>query len=234
MHGWPCKFYDNGIVKVGTKAARFTLRAVAGEHFASLLRAELLKRKLAQADELQTDIAGQEALAAVAEAAAERAAARKAAAAATRAARESVRDVADECCCNVPGGMEAVRNENKIRHEQLTLMEAFRRSHVALTAVLKSAHSTRAREEHSSDEENTGQASKRARQAHLLPMPPCLSSLSRSPPCLHSPCASASPLPSHYLFHLAICAWLPSLISLPLRRFSSSARCSVAHASLNR
>ena len=56
--GWACKFYDNGIVKVGTATSRFSLRTSAGDHFASLLRAELIKRKLADADALFVDADG--------------------------------------------------------------------------------------------------------------------------------------------------------------------------------
>ena len=40
IHGWPCKFYDDGLVKVGTTAARFTIRVPAdeGAWFATRLR----------------------------------------------------------------------------------------------------------------------------------------------------------------------------------------------------
>ena len=31
MHGWPCKFYADDVVKVGTKATRFTLKVPADE-----------------------------------------------------------------------------------------------------------------------------------------------------------------------------------------------------------
>jgi len=53
VHGWPCKFYENGIVKVGTQAeTRFTLRTTTGKHFANLLRSELIKRELATVADL--------------------------------------------------------------------------------------------------------------------------------------------------------------------------------------
>ena len=49
VHGWPCKFYDDGLVKVGTKTDRFTIRVLAdeGAWFATRLRAELIERELA-------------------------------------------------------------------------------------------------------------------------------------------------------------------------------------------
>lgn len=87
VFGWPCKFYDNGIVKVGTATSRFSLRTSAGNHFASLLRAELIKRKLADEDVLPVDAAGEAALASQAAAAAERKTASKAATAAAQAKR---------------------------------------------------------------------------------------------------------------------------------------------------
>ena len=60
VHGWPCKFYANDVVKVGTKATRFTLKVPAdeGSWFATRLRAELIRRELVVAAELPTDGAG--------------------------------------------------------------------------------------------------------------------------------------------------------------------------------
>ena len=65
VHGWPCKFYANDVVKVGTKATRFTLKVPADEvsWFATRLRAELIRRELAVAAELPTDRAGEAAMA---------------------------------------------------------------------------------------------------------------------------------------------------------------------------
>ena len=76
VHGWPCKFYANDVVKVGTKATRFTLKVPAdeGSWFATRLRAELIRRELAVAAELPTDGAGEAAMAAKAAAAAKQAA----------------------------------------------------------------------------------------------------------------------------------------------------------------
>lgn len=72
VHGWPCKFYDGDVVKVGTKAARFTLKVPTDEvsWFSTRLRAELIKRELATADELPVEEAGEAAMAAKAEGAA--------------------------------------------------------------------------------------------------------------------------------------------------------------------
>ena len=124
--GWPCKFYDNGVVKVGTTAAvRFTVRTSAGEHFASLLRAELIKRKLADAEALPVDVAGEAALARNAAAAAQRKAANKAATAAARAEREAaLAAAAEDCCCSLPGGREGVRVEIEGLKQQLKLQQA--------------------------------------------------------------------------------------------------------------
>ena len=80
IHGVICKFYDGGVVKVGTKADRFTIRVPADEAswFATRLRAELIERELATADELPMDEAGEAAMEAKA-AANSREAAKKAA-----------------------------------------------------------------------------------------------------------------------------------------------------------
>ena len=61
VHGWSCKFYNGGVVKVGTKATRFTLKVPTDEvsWFSTRLRAELIKRELATADELTVDEAGE-------------------------------------------------------------------------------------------------------------------------------------------------------------------------------
>ena len=71
-----CKFYDGGIVKVGTTAAcRFTIKVAADEEwwFSTRLRVELITRELATADELPVDEAGEAAMAAKAAAAAKEA-----------------------------------------------------------------------------------------------------------------------------------------------------------------
>ena len=80
MHGWSCKFYQGDVVKIGTKASRFTLKVPADEvsWFATRLRAELIRRELASATELPVDEAGEAALAAKAAAAGKRAAERAA------------------------------------------------------------------------------------------------------------------------------------------------------------
>ena len=66
IHGWPCKFYDNGVVWVGTTANRFTMNVPADESswVATRLRAELIRRELATADELAIDEDGEAAMAA--------------------------------------------------------------------------------------------------------------------------------------------------------------------------
>ena len=87
MHGVQCKFYDGDVVKVGTTAARFTIKVPADEAswFSTRLRTELIKRKLAEAAELPVDEAGEAAMAAkaaeVAKAAERRAASKEAASA---------------------------------------------------------------------------------------------------------------------------------------------------------
>jgi phage-related minor tail protein len=80
VHGWSCKFYQGDVVKIGTKASRFTLKVPADEvsWFATRLRAELIRRELASATELPVDEAGEAALAAKAAAAGKRAAERAA------------------------------------------------------------------------------------------------------------------------------------------------------------
>lgn len=68
-----CKFYDGGVVKVGTSAAsRFTVKVSADEEswFPTRLRAELIKRGLASASDLSVDEAGEAAMAAKSAAAA--------------------------------------------------------------------------------------------------------------------------------------------------------------------
>ena len=90
IHGLECKWYDGGTVVVGTTAARFTVKVPADEvsWFSTRLRAELIKRQLATADELPVDEAGEAAMAAKAAATAKRAGHRAASkqAAADRAA----------------------------------------------------------------------------------------------------------------------------------------------------
>ena len=81
IHGWPCKFYDNGTVNVGTRAAdRFSIKVPPdeGAWFATRLRAELIERELATEEELPTDEAGEAAMAAKAAAKAREAASKAA------------------------------------------------------------------------------------------------------------------------------------------------------------
>ena len=76
IHGVVCKFYDGGVVKVGTGAAsRFTIKVPADEQvwLSTRLRAELIKRELATAAELAVDEVGETAMAAKAAAAAKEA-----------------------------------------------------------------------------------------------------------------------------------------------------------------
>ena len=76
IHGVVCKFYDGGVVKVGSSAAsRFTIKVPADEEswFSTRLRAELIKRELATAADLSVDEAGEAAMAAKAAAAAKEA-----------------------------------------------------------------------------------------------------------------------------------------------------------------
>ena len=49
VHGWPCKFYDDGVVKVGTTTNRITIRVPESElgWFATRLRTELIEREAA-------------------------------------------------------------------------------------------------------------------------------------------------------------------------------------------
>ena len=67
IHGWRCSFYDNDRVMVGTSArSRFPLNVPADETswFATRLRAELIERELATAEELPMDEDGEAAMAA--------------------------------------------------------------------------------------------------------------------------------------------------------------------------
>ena len=81
IHGVVCKYYDGGVVKVGTSAAsRFTVKVPSDEEswFSTRLRAELIKRELATASELAVDEVGEAAMAAKAAASAEEASKRAA------------------------------------------------------------------------------------------------------------------------------------------------------------
>ena len=71
-----CKFYDGGVVKVGTASDRFTMRVPAEDEswVATRVRAELINRELAAADELPMDEAGEAAMAAKSTAVAQEAA----------------------------------------------------------------------------------------------------------------------------------------------------------------
>jgi hypothetical protein len=65
IHGFSCKFYDNAVVMVGTTSGRFSLHVPAEQMswFSTRLRAELIKRELATADNLVVDEAGEAAMA---------------------------------------------------------------------------------------------------------------------------------------------------------------------------
>ena len=89
IHGWRCSFYDNDRVMVGTTArSRFTMNVPADETswFATRLRAELIERELATAEELPVDDVGEAAMAAKAAAAESKAA--------SKAALKMVKDAA--------------------------------------------------------------------------------------------------------------------------------------------
>ena len=60
IHDWMCKIYDKDRVMVGTTARRFTMNVPADETswVATRLRAELIKRELANAEELPIGGAG--------------------------------------------------------------------------------------------------------------------------------------------------------------------------------
>ena len=66
IHGVSCKFYDNAVVMLGTTTDRFSLHMPADQSswFSTRLRAELIRRELATADELVVDEAGEAAMAA--------------------------------------------------------------------------------------------------------------------------------------------------------------------------
>ena len=88
VFGIACKFYDKGIVKVGTTAAaRFTINVQGDDHFPTRLRHELIERGLAEAAELPCDEAAEAAWSAKQAAAAESKAARAAAKAAEQHAQ---------------------------------------------------------------------------------------------------------------------------------------------------
>ena len=79
IHGWVCKFYDNDRVMVGTTARRFSMNVPADDTswVATRLRAELIERELATAEELPIDEAGEAAMEAKAAARARGAAAQR-------------------------------------------------------------------------------------------------------------------------------------------------------------
>ena len=88
IHGYECKFYDGDVVKVGTTADRFTIKVPAEESswVATRLRAELIARELATAEELPMGEVGEAAMAAKATA--------KARGAASKAATKMVKEAA--------------------------------------------------------------------------------------------------------------------------------------------
>ena len=81
IHNVECKWYDGGTVVIGTTTARFTIKVPADEvsWFSTRLRAELVKRELATADELPLDEAGEAAIEAAKKAARKKAVAAQAA-----------------------------------------------------------------------------------------------------------------------------------------------------------
>ena len=99
VFGFACKFYDKGIVKVGTTAAaRFTIAVQPDEHFPTRLRHELIERGLSNAADIPADAAEEAAWEARKAAAAERkAASADAKAAAEQAQRE--RTAARKAAC---------------------------------------------------------------------------------------------------------------------------------------
>ena len=109
VHDVECKWYDGGTVVIGTTSARFTIKVPADEvsWFSTRLRAELIRRELATADELPLDELGEAAMAAKAAGAA--------AVAANRAARKKA--VEDEVAS--PRKKAAARVAAAAHHEQL-------------------------------------------------------------------------------------------------------------------
>ena len=105
VHGHVCKFYDGGVVKVGTSAARFTIKVPADEvwWFSTRLRAELIKRELVNAEELPRNEAGEAALTA-----------KQMAVAAGTAKRAALKDAASS-----PQKRAAARLEAAVHHAAL-------------------------------------------------------------------------------------------------------------------
>ena len=117
VHGWRCNFYDNGGVTVGTRAAdRFTIKVPADEvsWFATRLRAELIERELATAEELPMDEAGEAAIAAKAAA--------KARAAATKAAQQRV-NTAVAANAKAEAALKAAKHDEELAPRKRELAE---------------------------------------------------------------------------------------------------------------
>ena len=114
IHGWVCKFYDKGVVMVGTTGSRFTMNVLEDESswVATKLRNELIKRELATADELAGDGAGEAALAA-------KAAARAAAKASVAAKKEAAASPRSKAAA----ALEVAQRHEKIAAQKHRLSE---------------------------------------------------------------------------------------------------------------
>lgn len=125
IHNVECKWYDGGTVVIGTTTARFTIKVPTDEvwWFSTRLRAELIKRELATADELPLDEPGEAAMAAKAAAAADEAA--KKAARQTAVARQAASPRRKTAAALEAAEKAAMRAEQKrsLAESQLKLAE---------------------------------------------------------------------------------------------------------------
>ena len=119
IHGVVCKFYDGGVVKVGTSAAsRFTIKVPADEESwsSTRLRAELIKRELATADDLSVDEAGKAAMEAKAAATAKEADKRA-------AWKQAVADKAADPRQQAAAALEAAEHSERVAGHKRALAE---------------------------------------------------------------------------------------------------------------
>lgn len=118
VHGWPCNFYANDVVKVGTKAGRFTLKVPVNEMswFATRLRAELIKQELTLADDLPIDEAGEVAMRAKMEAAAQEAVKKT-------ALRKTIADAASSPRRKAAAALEAAERQAMLAEQKRKLCE---------------------------------------------------------------------------------------------------------------
>ena len=119
IHGVVCKFYDGGVVKVGTSAAsRFTIKVPKDEEswFPTRLREELVKRELATAGDLLADETGEAAMAAKAAASAEEASRRA-------AWKKAVADEAAEPRRQAAAALESAEHAKRIASKKRELAE---------------------------------------------------------------------------------------------------------------